>query len=67
MKIELVEFKDGTFGVRRKKLFRSYEFVSRNHYWYSENERLTSNAVTAFTQEEAMALFVKASDLGTPV
>ena len=66
MKIEIVQFKDGTFGVRRhfNGRFEFADFRSLGLWWAVDSKFITDCHVTL---EQAKARFYELTDTGTPI
>ena len=66
MKIEIVQFKDGTFGMRRhfNDRFEFADFRSLGLWWAADSKFITDCHVTL---EQAKARFDALTDIGTPI
>lgn len=66
--MKLVKFGDGTFGVRRWRLFEGYTFkdmTSHNIYWWPLNSQFIINSHG--TEEQARAALKRYTDRGKVV
>lgn len=65
MKLELVQFKNGTYGIRKRTLF-GYKFLSRSReYWW--NLHYVLDFCQFDSLEDARKIYDAVTDKGKPV
>lgn len=66
-KIELIQWRDGTFGIRKTRRFCRPQFYTKSglDHWWTDPDHIRDYA--HMTEERAVELFNSLTDTGMPV